>query len=58
MNVPPRYYDTRYPDFSCPFEFGSNSIMNGVRTMLFFIFLKVRSLLIRKLLIGETLRIL
>lgn len=31
MNVPPRYYDTRYPDFYYPFEFGSNSIMNGVR---------------------------
>lgn len=31
MNVPPRYYDTRYPDIYCPFEFGSNSIMNGVR---------------------------
>ena len=31
MNVPPRYYDTRYPDFYFPFEFGSNSIMNGVR---------------------------
>lgn len=31
MNVPPRYYDTRYPDFYLPFEFGSNSIMNGVR---------------------------
>ena len=31
MNVPPRYYNTRYPDFYYPFEFGSNSIMNGVR---------------------------
>lgn len=31
MNVPPRYYDTRYPDLYYPFEFGSNSIMNGVR---------------------------
>ena len=31
MNVPPKYYDTRYPDFYYPFEFGSNSIMNGVR---------------------------
>ena len=31
MNVPPRYYDTRYPDFYYPFEFVSNSIMNGVR---------------------------